>query len=56
MLLMFAVGVADLDWMLALGVVMTVERNAPWGRRLRAPLGASLVGWGLAITGSATLG
>ncbi|MBI1893186.1 MAG: DUF2182 domain-containing protein [Candidatus Rokubacteria bacterium] len=45
MLLMFAVGVGNIGWMLALGGVMALEKNVPWGRRLSAPLGAVLVGW-----------
>jgi predicted metal-binding membrane protein len=49
MLLMFAVGVGNIGWMLALGAVMAFEKNAPWGRRLTAPLGALLVGWGLTL-------
>jgi predicted metal-binding membrane protein len=32
MLLMFAVGVGNLGWMLVLGAVLAVEKNAPWGR------------------------
>ena len=44
MLLMFAVGVGNLGWMLALGTVMAVEKNMPWGRRLSAPLGVVLLG------------
>ena len=31
MLLMFAVGVGNLGWMLALGAVMAVEKNVSWG-------------------------
>lgn len=49
MLLMFVVGVGNLGWMLALGTVMAVEKNMPWGRRLSAPLGAALLGWGLIL-------
>jgi predicted metal-binding membrane protein len=49
MLLMFAVGVGNLAWMLALAVVMGVEKNVGWGRRLTAPLGVVLVGWGLLL-------
>jgi predicted metal-binding membrane protein len=49
MLLMFAVGVGNLAWMLALAVVMGVEKNVGWGRRLTAPLGVVLVGWGLVL-------
>ena len=45
MLLMFAVGIGNLGWMLALGTVMAVEKNMPWGRRMSVPLGVILVGW-----------
>jgi predicted metal-binding membrane protein len=47
MLLMFAVGVGNLGWMLALGAAMATEKNAPRGRRLSKPLGAGLIGAGL---------
>lgn len=47
MLLMFAVGTGNLGWMLALGAVMAAEKNLPWGRRISAPLGGVLTGWGL---------
>ncbi len=43
MLLMFAVGAGSVGWMLAIGAVMAVEKNASWGRKLSAPLGASLL-------------
>ena len=46
MLLMFAVGIGNLGWMLALGTVMAVEKNISWGRRMSAPLGVVLVAWG----------
>lgn len=46
MLLMFGVGVGNIGWMLALGVVMAIEKNMPWGRKLSAPLGLALLGWG----------
>jgi predicted metal-binding membrane protein len=49
MLLMFAVGVGNIGWMLALGVVMGVEKNMPWGRKLSGPLGVALIGWGALI-------
>jgi predicted metal-binding membrane protein len=49
MLLMFGVGVGNIGWMLALGMIMAVEKNMPWGRRLSRPLGAILVGWGMII-------
>jgi predicted metal-binding membrane protein len=50
MLLMFAVSVGSLGWMLALAAVMAAEKNAPWGRRLSAPVGALLVLGAAAIT------
>jgi predicted metal-binding membrane protein len=43
MLLMFIVGTGNVGWMLALGAVMAVEKNAPWGARLSRPLGAALI-------------
>ncbi len=49
MLLMFAIGMGNIGWMLVLGTVMAVEKNMPWGRRLSAPLGAVLLGWGLTM-------
>ena len=49
MLLMFAVGVGNLGWMLALGIIMAVEKNLPWGRRLSVPLGMVLLIWGLSV-------
>jgi predicted metal-binding membrane protein len=49
MLLMFAVGVGNVAWMLVLGAVMAAEKNLPWGRKLSAPLGVALIGWGSVI-------
>ena len=49
MLLMFGVGVGSFSWMLALGGVMAIEKNMPWGRRLSAPLGVFLLGLGLSL-------
>jgi len=49
MLLMFAVGAGNVGWMLALGAVMAIEKNMPWGRKLSAPLGAALLAWGVLI-------
>lgn len=49
MLLMFAVGTGNVGWMLALGAVMAIEKNHPWGRHLSAPLGIALIAWGAAI-------
>jgi predicted metal-binding membrane protein len=45
MLLMFAFGAGNLGGMLALAVVMAIEKNLPWGERLRAPLGIALLTW-----------
>ncbi|HSP55872.1 MAG TPA: DUF2182 domain-containing protein, partial [Dehalococcoidia bacterium] len=49
MLLMFAVGTGNIAWMLALGTVMAVEKNMPWGRKLSAPLGIALLAAGVAV-------
>jgi predicted metal-binding membrane protein len=43
MLLMFAFSVNSLAWMFTLAVVMAVEKNVPWGRRISAPVGVTLV-------------
>jgi predicted metal-binding membrane protein len=43
MLLMFLSSVGHLAWMLGLGLVMAVEKNVRWGRRLSAPLGIVLI-------------
>ena len=48
MLVMFALGVGNIGWMLVIGAVMAIEKNARWGRQLSAPLGATLIGWGAA--------
>lgn len=45
MLLMFVVGTGSVGWMLVLGVVMAVEKNVSWGRKLSAPLGLGLLAW-----------
>ena len=45
MLLMFVIGAGNLGWMLALGAVMALEKNAAWGRSLSKPLGAGLLAW-----------
>jgi predicted metal-binding membrane protein len=49
MLLMFGIGVGNIGWMLALGALMAVEKNFPWGRKLSAPLGLALLAWGTLI-------
>ena len=46
MLLMFAVGVGSLAWMFALGAIMAIEKNAPWGKGLSRPLGIVLIAAG----------
>jgi predicted metal-binding membrane protein len=43
MLVMFVVGTGNFGWMMVLGLVMAVEKNHPWGRRLAAPLRAALL-------------
>jgi predicted metal-binding membrane protein len=53
---MFAVGAGNLGWMLVLGAVMAVEKNAPWGRWLTAPLGVLLIIWGMVVALSGGLG
>ena len=49
MLVTFVVGMGNVGWMLALAAGMAAEKNAPWGARLRTPLGLGLMGWGAAI-------
>src|SRR5262249_9964843 len=49
MLLMFAVSVGSLIWMLILALVMGIEKNVRWGRRLSAPVGVALLAWGLVL-------
>ncbi|MBV9249907.1 MAG: DUF2182 domain-containing protein [Acetobacteraceae bacterium] len=43
MLMMFLVGLGSVGWMLLLGLIMAVEKNHPWGRRLAPPLGGTLL-------------
>jgi predicted metal-binding membrane protein len=43
MLLMFVVGAGSLTTMLVLGILMAVEKNLSWGRRLSTPLGFLLL-------------
>jgi predicted metal-binding membrane protein len=49
MLLMFVVGTGSVGWMLLIGAAMATEKNAPWGKRLSAPLGIGLVAASAAI-------
>ena len=47
MLLMFAVGGAHLGWMLALAVIMFVEKAVVWGRAMTTTaVGMILTAWG----------
>ncbi|WP_442794109.1 DUF2182 domain-containing protein [Paraburkholderia sp. HD33-4] len=45
MLLMFAVGTGSVGWMLALGAIMSAEKNFSWGRSIGKPLGVALLAW-----------
>ena len=47
MLIMFATGVGSLVWMIGLTAMMVLEKTAPWGHRLVAPIGLGLVAAGL---------
>jgi predicted metal-binding membrane protein len=49
MLLMFGVGIGNVGWMLALGALMAIGKNMPWGRRISGPLGLGLACWGSLI-------
>jgi predicted metal-binding membrane protein len=49
MLLMFPFGAGNLAWMLFLGILMAIEKNVPWGRRLGKPLGVVLLVAGLLV-------
>lgn len=49
MLLMFAVGTGSVGWMLALGAIMAIEKNMPWGKKISMPLGGALIGLGIAL-------
>jgi predicted metal-binding membrane protein len=49
MALMFVVGTGSIGWMLALGAIMALEKNAPWGRLIGKPLGAGLLAWAATV-------
>ena len=49
MLVMFVVGMGNLGWMFIVAGAMAAEKNLPWGRRLRAPLGLGLIVWGVVV-------
>jgi len=44
-----------LSGVLVLGAVMAVEKNDSWGRKISAPLGVVLLGWGLGLGAAAVL-
>jgi len=46
---MFVVGFGSLGWMFILAVLMSIEKNVPWGRRISAPLGIALISWGTVL-------
>lgn len=49
MLLMFVVGFGSLLWMLVLALVMGIEKNVRWGRKIGKPVGYILVVSGLSL-------
>ncbi len=51
MLLMFVVGVGNVGWMLALGALMALEKNARWAGQLSRPLGGALLVGAVLIAG-----
>ncbi len=56
MAVMFVVGAGGLVWMLGLTAVMVAEKNASWGRRLVAPLGAALIVAAVVLAAGPALG
>lgn len=49
MLLMFIVGLGSVGWMFVLALIMAIEKNVSWGRRISTPLGVVLVSWGIIL-------
>ena len=49
MLTMFVVGLGSIGWMLVLAAVMAAEKNLPFGRHFRTPVGLGLLGGAAAI-------
>jgi len=49
MLLMFIVGFGSVGWMFILAVIMAIEKNVSWGRRISTPLGIILLGSGTVL-------
>ena len=55
MLLMFAVSMGNVGWMLVLGAVMALEKNAAWGEKIAQPVGFALLAAGaLVVIGNIT--
>jgi predicted metal-binding membrane protein len=55
MLVMFAMALGSLGWMLLLGAVMALEKNALWGPDLTLPLGGALLVAAAALVASGIL-
>lgn len=53
MVVMLAVGVGSVAWMLGLGALMAVEKNAAWGRWVGPPVGAALLVGGAGLAAGA---
>ena len=49
MLTMFVVGIGSVGWMLLLAALMAAEKNLPFGRRLRTPVGLGFLAAAAAI-------
>ena len=54
MLVMFAVGVMNVVWMAALGIVMTLEKMGT-GKRFTSAIGVLLVAGGAAFVGASVV-
>lgn len=50
---MVIAGLTDLASMLALGIVMAIQKHAPYGQHLLRPVGITLLAAGVAVAGSA---
>lgn len=49
MLTMFAVGMGNLTWMVALTGIMVMEKVTRYGNRMAVPVGTVLIGWGALV-------
>jgi predicted metal-binding membrane protein len=49
MLVMFAVGIANLAWMAPLALIMLYEKTGSHGERAVAPIGLALLGMGTLV-------